>query len=116
PDWNRHQIAAHPGLSAGSVSGHACHLGIKIPVAPAIVETVAPATPSPAAASPPPVRRPKGRKFRLRAGNGEGHYLHMSGAGLVPGKTYAWEGTESQLLALRQKHPEARDMREEVVE
>lgn len=64
----------------------------------------------------PMVRAPRGTQFRLRTGRGEGKYLHQSGVGLVPGRTYAWMGSESQLLAVRQKFPEARDLYEEIVE
>lgn len=75
------------------------------------------ASPSPGGVvTKPMARAPRGTQFRLRTGRGEGKYLHQSGVGLVPGRTYAWMGSESQLLAVRQKFPEARDMYEEVVE
>lgn len=51
--------------------------------------------------------------FYLRSDNGK--YLHQSCQGLVPGPTYAWKGTEVQLLAVRTKFPETRDYSEEVV-
>jgi hypothetical protein len=86
-----------------------------------VVEPAPEAAPAPV--EPPPsseyqpviIKRPRGVRFRLRQGNGEGKYLHMSGTGLVPGKSWAWIGTEAQLLAIRQKFPEAQELREEVV-
>ena len=63
-----------------------------------------------------PIKRPKGTRFRLRVGIGEGKYLHMSCVGLTSQKNFSWIGTEAQLLAVRQKFPDAKDLREEIVE
>ena len=42
-------------------------------------------------------------------------YLHLGGSGFVPGPTYAWQGTESQLAAARRDFPDAADLVEEPV-
>lgn len=66
--------------------------------------------------APPKIVKPRGQQFRLRTGKGEGKYLHMSCFGLVPGRSYAWIGTASQLEAVRKKYPETLDLHVEVVE
>lgn len=66
--------------------------------------------------APPKIVKPRGQQFRLRTGNGEGKYLHMSCFGLVPGRSYAWIGSASQLEAVRKKFPETIDLHVEIVE
>lgn len=67
-----------------------------------------------------PITYPSGSHFRLR--DVSGSYLHQS---VMPGpdgnplltedRTYAWQGTESQLVAVRKKLPGTIDMRVEPV-
>jgi hypothetical protein len=129
PEYTRRQAWEALGITEGSLSGHSFALGIKWkPLEPVRFERPAPPPPPEDAIAPdetvtpsngfsaPRPPRPKGAQFRLRAGRGEGKYLHMSGVGMTDNKTYAWIGTEAQLLKLRQKFPDARDLVEEVVE
>jgi hypothetical protein len=51
--------------------------------------------------------------FYLRSDNGK--YLHQSCQGLVPGPTYAWKGTEAQILKVREKFPDVAGYTEEAV-
>jgi DNA-binding CsgD family transcriptional regulator len=62
----------------------------------------------PIAPAPRPrvLSEPKGR-FYLRTAAGK--YLHMSGSGLVDGRSYAWCGNQKQFEALRDKFEMARD-------
>lgn len=67
-----------------------------------------------------PITYPSGSHFRLR--DVSGRYLHQA---VMPGpdgnplltedRTYAWQGTESQLVAVRKKLPGTIDMRVEPV-
>jgi len=135
PDWTARQVADHLGMSLGAVSGHASLLGKKF--APARPKPTSVGTAKAAPSAPPPpledplspdervtpssftasrTAHPKGAQFRLRAGRGDGKYLHMSGVGMTDNKAYAWLGNEAQLLKLRQKFADARDLVEEIVE
>lgn len=129
PEYTRREAWEALGITEGSLAGHSHALGIRWkPLEPVRFERPAPPPPPEDAIAPdetvtpsngfsaPRPSRPKGTQFRLRAGRGEGKYLHMSGIGMTDNKTYAWIGTESQLVAVRRKFPEARELYEEVVE
>jgi hypothetical protein len=112
PEYTRREAWEALGITEGSLSGHSSHLGIRWASQPEPARF----TPHEPVATPAPRPLPKGTQFRLRAGRGEGKYLHMSGIGMTDNKTYAWIGTESQLVAVRRKFPEARELYDEVVE
>lgn len=132
PEWTVREAAEHLGLTGNVVGGYASSLGIKF--APARPASAPPPEPVPAPQPEPDhpeplpgfggefvslpaiqLRKPKPAKteFYLRADGGK--YLHQSCQGLVPGKSYAWRGTEQQLLRVRERFPETRDMAEEAV-
>lgn len=129
PEYTRREAWEALGITEGSLAGHSHALRIKwAPLDPVRFERPAPPPPREDAITPdetvtpsngfsaPRPSRPKGAQFRLRAGRGEGKYLHMSGVGMTDNRSYAWIGTEAQLVKVRQKFPEARELVEEVVE
>lgn len=128
PEYTRREAWEALGITEGSLAGHSHALGIRWkPLEPVRFERAEPPPPEDAIGPEETVTdvvqtrvgapsRPKGTRFRLRAGRGEGKYLHMSTVGMTDNKTYAWIGTESQLVAVRRKFPEALDLYEEVVE
>lgn len=128
PEYTRREAWEALGITEGSLAGHSYALGIKWKLLePVKFERPAPPAPPEDAIAPdetvpdivqqrPRAHVAKGAQFRLRAGRGDGKYLHMSGIGMTDNKNYAWIGTEAQLLKLRQKFPDARDLVEEVVE
>lgn len=126
PEWSAAEIARHLSVTPSAVSLAVKMLSLTLP------EGARGPKPKPQEREPrepeeqgsgeagettfaPRVRRVSGTRFRLRERVGEGRYLHMTGEGLVDDKRYAWIGGESQLLAIRQKRPEARELREEIV-
>lgn len=142
PEYTRKQAWEELGITEGSLAAYSYTLGIKWTPQPKPVK----ASPSPApVVAPPPtpprpvverpdseadadfvpprlegaparVVKPKGLRYRLRAGRGEGKYLHMSGVGLTSQKAYAWIGSETHMAKMRERFPDARDLVEELVE
>ena len=145
PDWTARVIADHLGKRPPVVRRAAQNNGIDLPAGIPGRRGVAADRPQEARKSPPahkalakpeplptlpnePVRnvkripphQPKGTRFRLR--NSDGLFLHSDlnamlrkGLRFVGKSEYPWEGSERQMLAVRQMLPATIDLREEVI-
>ena len=123
PEWTAAQIADAIDRPRGSVAATMSVLRRE-----RSSEAPKQAPPEPLAQVPEPVREvvrkpiayPKGSRFYLR--DEAGNYLHQSvqvgrnGKPLMTSdRAYAWQGSESQLVAVRSKLPETMDMRVEPI-
>src|SRR5690606_29140366 len=71
------------------------------------------ANPPPSASAAPTRKAKPGQRFWLR--DQAGRYLHCSCLSMTGDRSYAWSGTEAQLVACRRKFSLAADLREVAV-